>query len=55
MKKGDKTSISFKENEDWLVDMDNLSGGVEDGEEVIIPSVRKNLIWSPVRKKGSAA
>lgn len=55
VKKGDKTSISFKENEDWLVDMDNLSGGVEDGEEVIIPSARKNLIWSPARKRGSAA
>lgn len=55
VKKGDKTSISFKENEDWLVDMDNLSGVVEDGEEVIIPSARKNLIWSPARKRGFAA
>lgn len=50
VKKGDKTSISFKENEDWLVDMDNLLG-VEDGEEVIISVRPENLIWNPVRKR----
>ena len=52
VKKGDKTSISFKENEDWLVDMDNLSGGVEDGEEVIISVRPEEFDMEPGTKEG---
>ena len=52
VKKGDKTSISFKENEDWLVDMDNLSGGVEDGEEVIISVRPEEFNMEPGTKEG---
>lgn len=52
VKKGDKTSISFKENEDWLVDMDNLSGGVEDGEEVIISVRPEEFNMEPSTKEG---
>ena len=52
VKKGDKTSISFKENEDWLVDMDNLSGGVEDGEEVIISVRPEEFDMEPGMKEG---
>lgn len=52
VKKGDKTSISFKENEDWLVDMDNLSGGVEDGEEVIVSVRPEEFNMEPGTKEG---
>lgn len=52
VKKGDKTSISFKENEDWLVDMDNLSGSVEDGEEVIISVRPEEFDMEPGTKEG---
>ena len=52
VKKGDKTSISFKENEDWLVDMDNLSGDVEDGEEVIVSVRPEEFNMEPGTKEG---
>lgn len=52
VKKGDKTSISFKENEDWLVDMDNLSGSVADGEEVIISVRPEEFDMEPGTKAG---
>ena len=52
VKKGDKTSISFKENEDWLVDMDNLSRGVEDGEDVIVSVRPEEFDMEPGTKEG---
>lgn len=42
----------YKENEDWLVDMDNLSGGVEDGEEVIISVRPEEFDMEPGTKEG---